>query len=184
MDSLFRNFRIQHRIWFMLLLTFTSMAALLFITLKQERASFDELKKTELRHLTQSVTAMFDALDAKVKAGAMSLQDAQNLALDQVRSTRFGDNDYFWVMDIKGTYLMHPIKASLAGVQAEEIKDVNGKYFMAHWPRELASKGESFAEYYWNRPGSNKPIPKITYVLAYKPWNWSVATGVYIDDIE
>jgi len=184
MEPIFRRFQIHHRIWFMLLLAFTSMALLIAVTLKQERASFDELKKTELRHLTQSVTTMFDALNAKVKAGEMSLQDAQALALDQVHATRFGDNDYFWVMDIKGTYLMHPIKATLAGVKAEDIKDVNGKYFMSHWPRELASHGESFAEYYWNRPGSNKPIPKITYVLAYKPWNWSVATGVYIDDIE
>ncbi|WP_086481095.1 methyl-accepting chemotaxis protein [Oceanospirillum sanctuarii] len=184
MESIFRRFQIHHRIWFMLLLAFTSMALLIAVTLKQERESFNELKVTELRHLTQSVATMFDALDAKVKAGEMSLKEAQQLALDQVRATRFGDNDYFWVMDIKGIYLMHPIKDSLNGVDAASIKDINGKYFLKDVARDLASRGESFAEYHWTRAGSNKPIPKLTYVLAYKPWNWSVATGIYVDDIE
>ena len=184
MELVFRRFQIQHRIWFILLLTFTCMALLIFFTLKQERESFNELKVTELRHLTQSVTHMFDSLNLKVKAGDMTLAEAQSLAQDQIRGTRFGSNDYFWIMDISGTYLMHPINASLEGVKAEEVKDINGKYFMSHWPSELASKGESFAEHHWTRANSKEAVPKISYILAYKPWNWAVATGIYVDDIE
>lgn len=40
MEMLFRRFPIQHRIWFIQLLALLGMALMLFIVLKQERASF------------------------------------------------------------------------------------------------------------------------------------------------
>jgi methyl-accepting chemotaxis protein len=43
--------------------------------------------------------------------------------------------------------------------------------------------GGGFVNYYWSRPGSTEPVPKMSRVH-YEPWNWDVTTGVYIDDID
>jgi methyl-accepting chemotaxis protein len=36
----------------------------------------------------------------------------------------------------------------------------------------------------WPKPGHNQPVPKLSYVKLFKPWNWIVGTGVYLDDIK
>ena len=183
MESLLRRFHIRHRIWFMLTLTFISMALLLFITLKQERASYDELKITELRHLTQSVASVLDAYDHRVKAGDITLEQAQREAMDLVNQMRFGESDYFWLMDYEGITLMHPDPSEI-GKGVSNTVDINGKYFLRTVPRDLIEKGESISEYHWQRANSSKPSPKISHILAYKPWKWAIVTGVYVDDIE
>lgn len=113
MEMLFRRVPIQQRIWLILFLALSVMALMLFIVLKQERASFTELKQTELRHLTESALSMVDELNKKVSAGELTLAEAQQEARAIVRSMRFNGTDYFWIQDLQGTMLMHPIKASL-----------------------------------------------------------------------
>jgi len=183
MESLFRRFNIHHRIWFMLALAFICMALLLYITLKQERASYNELKITELRHLTQSATALLDELNQQVQAGELSLESAQDQAKKLINSMAFGQNDYFWIMDLQGTTVMHPDSREIGKGVSGSI-DVNGKYYLKSVPNDLAVKGESISEYHWQRLGSSTPSPKISFVLAYKPWGWAVVTGIYVDDIE
>ena len=46
------------------------------------------------------------------------------------------------------------------------------------------SKGMGKVEYSWSKPGSDKPVPKMSYVMLFKEWGWVVGTGEYIDNIE
>ncbi|MFG1490258.1 cache domain-containing protein, partial [Oceanospirillum sp. HFRX-1_2] len=183
METLLRRFQIHHRIWFMLLLAFVSMAFLIAMTLKQERESYNDLKITELKHLTESITTMFDGLNEQVLAGEITLKEAQSMALKLVKPIRFNQNDYFWVQDLKGTTLMH-VSEKQIGRDMKAIKDVNGKLFFAGMDQALGSTGEFITEYHWTRAGSSQQVPKFSYVLAYKPWGWAVGTGIYVDDIE
>ncbi len=36
----------------------------------------------------------------------------------------------------------------------------------------------------WPKPGSSKPVPKISYVKLFKPWGWIIGSGVYLDDVK
>jgi len=47
--------------------------------------------------------------------------------------------------------------------------------------------GEGYIDYLWPKPtkdGLTKDQPKLSYVKAFKPLNWIVGTGVYIDDVD
>ena len=48
----------------------------------------------------------------------------------------------------------------------------------------VRAAGAGFVNYDWPRPGSDKPVPKISYVKGYQPWNWMIGSGVYVDDID
>ena len=184
MQHVFRRFRIQQRIGFILLLSVASMALLIVILLQQERQNMEQQKVAELRNLTLSVASLFDSLNQQVQVGELSLEEAQQRALKRVADLRFGLDDYFWLMDLQGNYLMHPFKASLVGQNAAGTQDIQGTYFLGNMTQDLAQKGESASRYYWTRPGNSQHVPKMAYILAYKKWGWSIATGVYIDDIE
>lgn len=183
MESLFRRLPIKQRIWLILLLAFMGMALMLFIVLKQERASFTELKQSEIRHLTEAVVSMVADLDRRVSEGELTKEEAQQTALTSIKAIRFNGEDYFWVQDLNNTILMHP-NSALIGKNLTDTADVNGKRFFDSLGQQLRRNGEGYERYHWNRAGSDKPIPKLSYAKAYSNWGWAVGTGVYIDDIE
>ena len=77
--------------------------------------------------------------------------------------------------------IMHPYSPKLEGKDLSNLKDPTGKRFFAEMVRVSKERGEGFGTYQWPLPGSEKLAPKISYVKLYKPWNWIIGTGVYLD---
>jgi diguanylate cyclase (GGDEF)-like protein len=49
---------------------------------------------------------------------------------------------------------------------------------------EIAKNGRGYTTYAFPKPGTTAPIPKITYVIGYQPWQWAVMTGTFYQDID
>ena len=49
---------------------------------------------------------------------------------------------------------------------------------------KVAQAGGGFSTYYFPRLGKETADPKLAYAAMFKPWNWMVGTGVYIDDLD
>lgn len=74
----------------------------------------------------------------------------------------------------------HPIKPALIGKNFLELKDVNGKAFIAEMAQVGSSpKGEGWVDYMWPKPGEKNPSQKHTYVLKVPGQNVSVCAGYY-----
>lgn len=94
---------------------------------------------------------------------------------------------YFFINDLNGNNIMHPLKPELAGRRMIDDEDRNGKKFFAEMDRVCREAGGGFVEYIWPKPskdGKELEMMKLTYVRLYKPLGWSIGTGVYIDRIE
>ena len=91
-----------------------------------------------------------------------------------VKSSRYGKNGYFWINDFDTVIVMHPFKKALIG---------KSKKGVAHWDKfvEEGKRGEGFVSY--TQKSKGKLLPKISYVKTFKPFNWIIGTGTYIDDI-
>jgi methyl-accepting chemotaxis protein len=103
-----------------------------------------------------------------------------------ISALRYGKDgkDYFWINDMNPRMIMHPIKPSLNGKDLSSFKDPNGKHLFNEFVKVCREKGEGFVDYMWPKPGHDKPVAKLSYVKLFKPWNWVVGTGVYLDDIK
>ena len=183
MELIFRRLPIQLRIWLLLLMIFIAISALLVVSLQYSREGYTSQKKDELRHLNESVISLFDGLNRQVETGSLTLDQAQQTALSLIGPMRFGQNDYFWVQDLDGVVITH-VSDKLLGKDLKQLVDVNGKRFFAGMDTGLKQQGEFLSRYYWNRADADKPVPKLSFVLAYKPWGWAVGTGAYIDDLD
>ena len=40
-----------------------------------------------------------------------------------------------------------------------------------------------YPAYQWPKPGSDKPVDKISYVQGFEPWGWVIGSGIYIGDV-
>jgi methyl-accepting chemotaxis protein len=115
-------------------------------------------------------------------AEAQFMDDAKK----EISELRYGSEgkDYFWINDMHPTMVMHPIKPDLNGKDLSDFKDPNGNHLFNEIVKVCRENGEGFVDYMWPKPGYDKPVSKLSYVKQFKPWNWIVGTGIYLDDIK
>ena len=141
-------------------------------------------KQDLLRSQVESAVAITNTYVERAANGEMSLDEAQAAAKDVVQSIRYGGNEYLFIQDMDGIMLMHPFAAALIGKNQMGTKDADGKLITVEFLKAAESEGQGFVEYRWNKPNSEEPSPKLSYVATVAPWNWIIATGVYIDDLD
>jgi methyl-accepting chemotaxis protein len=113
----------------------------------------------------------------------------QHKAIEIIENLRYGKNGYFFGYKIengKYYFAFHGIKHYLAGKETDiEKPDIKGNKFRKKLIEGAIKNGEKgvFVKYYYLNPKTKKVSPKIAYAKYFKEWNWVIATGKYLDDI-
>ncbi len=136
--------------------------------------------------LLNAVNTAYSVLVAFEKDTNLSLEEKQQKAANMIKNLRYGpeNKDYFWINDMHPRMIMHPYKPELDGQDLSENKDPNGKKLFVEFANVCREKGEGFVDYYWPKYGADKPQPKLSYVKLFKPWNWIIGSGVYMEVAE
>jgi methyl-accepting chemotaxis protein len=79
---------------------------------------------------------------------------------------------------------MHPIKPELNGQSLASNQDPTGKYLFREFVDTVKASGAGYVWYLWPKPGSDKPVQKVSYVQGFAPWGWVVGSGVYVDNVD
>ncbi len=115
-----------------------------------------------------------------------SLQDLQNEIVDtieNVRDIRDGSG-YIFIYTFDGINIADPILKHNAGKNLIDFTDSNGKLVIKELIDISKEKDGGYVSYVWNKPTTNQLTDKISYAISYKPWNWMIGSGVYLDDIK
>lgn len=104
---------------------------------------------------------------------------------DEIKGIRVGETGYVYVIDSKGTLVIHPAKE---GENILESKDSAGfRYIQAMISDALRLRpGEvGTIRYPWVNPelGETKPRIKINRYSYFRPWDWIIAAGSYEEEI-
>jgi len=110
-------------------------------------------------------------------------QKMQKEALKAISKIRYGKNGYFWINDMDYNMVMHPIKKELTG---KNFKNDPKVPFVSLGVDALknSSEEEAIITYPFYNPATGKTTHKMSNVRLFKPWNWVIGTGAYLDDIE
>jgi methyl-accepting chemotaxis protein len=116
-------------------------------------------------------------------AGRLSREQAQALARQAIAKMRYDEREYFWINDMQPRMVMHPIKPELDGKDVGDMKDPNGLALFRAFVDKVRKSGQGFVAYQWPKPGSDKPVDKLSYVKGFEPWGWVIGSGIYVDDL-
>jgi len=104
-------------------------------------------------------------------------------ALADIEALRYGNSGYFWINDMNYTMIMHPIKQEYDGKIFINTKKV--PFVQLGVDALYSSKKESVViRYVFYNPATKKYEKKLSIVKLFKPWNWVIGTGVYLDRID
>ena len=150
-----------------------------------ERTSPEKIQKEVEKELKQEVNLILTVMNSIYESNknTLSKNEIQEKIKQVINDTRFGKNGYFWINDLEPKMILHPISKKLNGKNLSQIKDTNNKLFFNDIVTLIKNNSEGSVTYTWPKPGFDKPQPKISYAKLFKPYNWVIATGAYVDDV-
>ena len=136
------------------------------------------------QELQSVVNLAFSSIQAIYDEEGPTTEEKQQQALKILKNMRYAGDNYLWVNDMQAAMVMHPMKPALDGKNLADFKDPNGKKLFSEMVQVCQNDGQGFVDYMWPKPGKEKPVAKLSFVRLFKPWNWVVGTGVYLETAE
>lgn len=182
----FSNLKVTVRLILLILLAVLLMSLLVAFGLYNERTSIYNERQDQLRSIVHVAYGILEELNQHVETGILTLAEAQDEARRIIHPLRFGDNEYFFALQPSGLAPLHGGNPNVVGANMSEHKLPNGRAIFKEMGEVVAkgNKVSEFFEYSYPKAGENEPLPKISYVIGFKPWDWSIGAGIYIDNIQ
>jgi len=124
---------------------------------------------------------------ALVNSAAALIESKGNEAFPEFKkknSKWYTDKTYVFVDDIKGTVLVNPPSPQIEGKNLLDFKDAKGKLLIREFIKVAESKGSGWVDYWWPKPGEDRPAKKRSYIKRAKLPNGTaviVGAGIYTD---
>lgn len=135
-----------------------------------------------------SVRTIFSVIEdygKKVDSKELTEEQAKSEVLKLTESIRLRDGTYFWIHNTENKMVMHPVSKKLNGTDISTIKDPDGNLVFVEMTKlVLSNNGEGSYNYWWPKPNEKDPKKKTSFLMLYKPWNWIVGSGMYVEDIQ
>ncbi len=144
-------------------------------------------KQEMLKELVQAgwSTLMVNYQDEQ--RGDFTRAEAQRQAINRLRQMRYGKDlkDYFWINDTQRRMVLHPYLPELEGRDLHDYTDPTGNHIFVRFAEIAEQKGEGYVQYMWQwKDDPRRVVPKISFVKLFRPWNWVLGTGVYVEDVD
>lgn len=103
--------------------------------------------------------------------------------LEQISRIRFAKDGYFSVYKDNGDILLISTMMSLNNLNVFRDEKVKKAKHIVVNLIEVAKSGGGFYNYIWNKPSLKRDVKKVAYGKRVDAWGWTLATGVYLDDV-
>lgn len=177
------SLRIRGRTLLIVAASIAGMASVAMVGLKTLHNSLLNDRREKAEELVSVAYSVVAAVEADVRSGALPEEAGKEKALKLIRALHYGQNDYFWINDMRPVMLAHPL-ANMIGQNIATLEDKNGKRLFMAFIEIVKQNGSGFVDYLWPKPGFDKPQQKISFVRGFTPWEWIIGTGLYTDDID
>ena len=171
----------------LLLLVASTVVGLVLLSaffLLTERTLIMKERQHSVRQVVEIAHSIVVHTHEEVSKGKMTDEEGRQHAMAELKILRHSGTEYFWVNDMHPKMVMHPIKPELDGKDLSNNKDPDGKHLFVEFVNTVKAQGAGFVYYLWPKPGSEKPVQKVSYVKGFAPWGWVIGSGVYVDTVQ
>ena len=180
--NLLKNLSLRGKLALIVGWAIASMVLLMVLSLWMRWQSVREEPKALALNVVEMAAGILDRYHKQEQAGALTREQAQKLAIETLRNMRREDL-YFVALDKDQRLVLHAARPELENQPPHAGRDGNSlAAILAELAETARRDGSGFVAYEWPRPGTNKPVSKIGYAREFAPWDWVLATGVYIDE--
>ena len=145
------------------------------------RLEYIESQKTMIK---EEVSQILDYVEYIRSHHEGTEEQIQSEVLGWINEFRYGKNGYIFVNTFNGITLAHYKKENI-GKNRIDLTDSNGVRINEELINVSKNPDGGYVDYVGTiKPDTNEPASKIGYAQSIDDWQWSIGTGVYVDDIE
>ncbi len=133
-----------------------------------------------LRQSVQSLGSVLGEVAADARAAGV---DPRHVLRETIASIRYEEMGYYFIYDLAGVNVAHPLYPEFQGTNRYEHEDTQGHAYIAALS-EKVRQGGGYVTYFFNKPISGEIAPKLVYAQMIPGTSFWLATGIYIDAIE
>lgn len=156
------------------------------VNLELYKTTLNENYDQNIRSVTQQAISTLEGIYQLQQQGKLTESQAKEEAVAIMTKMRYGDdgNGYYWGDTTSGICVFHGTNPKAVGTDRSNIVDSKG-FLMIQEILKAAQNGGGYVNYWFPKadPNDKAEYPKRGYALEFKPWNWVIGTGNYIDDI-
>lgn len=109
--------------------------------------------------------------------------DIKNYVLKRIETLRFGKDGYFSIYKDDGTLILVSAFPQFNNLNVFKDKPAeHAKDIVENLIKE-GLNGGGFYKYLWKKPNTDITVEKIAYGKRFELWGWTLATGLYIDNL-
>jgi two-component sensor histidine kinase len=119
--------------------------------------------------------------------GVLPTGAIRRILKETLRPIRYdGGRGYFFIGAMDGTDILFPPSPQLEGKNLLNLKDEKGNWVMRDEMKVIREKGEGYVTHFWKKPGEDSGMiyKKISFVKYFRPFDWYIGTGDYLQDVE
>ncbi len=177
--------RLRGRIWFLALLSILAAGLVAAVGGSFVNRALVEQRMNSVRFIAESAGSIAAGYHKQALDGTLSEEEAKGRARAAIGAIRYNNGEYLWIWTSDIVNVVHA-NPKLIGQSGREIRDRNGVYVIREAVRGALAPVPEFVHYEW--PRANDPqgatYEKLSYSVYFKPWDWVIGTGVYVDDLK
>ncbi|KGX87572.1 hypothetical protein N784_15100 [Pontibacillus litoralis JSM 072002] len=140
---------------------------------------------TKIKNEVETAVSLLHYAHDQQQSGSQTEKEAKAYAARLIKSLEYDESGYFWIDDVDGNLIAHPMLAEAEGTNRMDIQDPEGTYiFKEIIAAATEQKNNGYTNFMFEKPNAEGLVPKRTYSQLFEPWGYIVSTGNYIDDID
>ncbi|NTV76282.1 MAG: methyl-accepting chemotaxis protein, partial [Holophaga sp.] len=100
---------------------------------------------------------------------------------EMVSAMRYDQTNYILIQGAGGVMVMHPLRPDFNGKSPEVL---GTSKLAASFAKAAEDPAGGYVDYRFAKPGQTGTFPKTGFVRKFAPWDWVIATSLYVDDVE
>jgi PAS domain S-box-containing protein len=154
-----------------------------FFTLSVLKTIITKEHKELTKEMVFNLCNMLSELDQQVHDGKITINQAQNSAILNVKVLQYGKDhsNYFWIQDTVGNFIYHPLIISRPG-NTNEIYNP-ARNIALKIAGLLKTSDNLFISYTWQSNKHSIAEEKNAFAKSFTPWGWIICTGFKPSDI-
>ncbi|TDV33669.1 methyl-accepting chemotaxis sensory transducer with Cache sensor [Paraburkholderia caballeronis] len=166
------------------ILTMVALLALVVVgagSLYSVREAMLEQKREQVTNLLRMAEHLAAYFHGEEVAGRMTTEQAQTATRLALNQLNYADTSFFWVRRPNGLTLVHRDPSVIGRINMGKAPDgrPDGELYREMLDREHTPVMLVLAKH----PTTGKMIDKMNGLVEFKPWDWWIGTGFFLDDV-
>ncbi len=184
-NQFFSNLSVRNKLNLLTVLIAIGVIALAVIAARKQYLDLYETRKESLKTQVEITFGIMDHYKALADKGELTEAAAKENAMKAVDAMRAdGGSAYYNILTTDYVLHVHPFQPKRVGQMVKDYKSADGVALYQLQVDDAVNHGSGYTYYSTTKPGAEGLIPKATYASMYKPWQWVVTSGVYMDDVQ